>query len=355
MAPPIRVLIVDDSPTVCRALAAYLAAAPGIEVAGLAHSGEAALARLTGLLPHVVTLDLDMPGMGGLAALERLMATRPTPVLLLSGLSRGAAGQTVEGLALGAVDVLTKYAPGHDTDPAEFARALVAKVRTAAGVKTVRSLPPRPAVGGAPGVPAAPRSRPAPDRAALDRAAPAVLVIGASTGGPPAVRELLAGLPAPPPFGVLLVQHLPARFTRSLAELLARQTGLPVREAGDGEALEPGTVLVAPGDRHAVLGADGRVRLNGGPAVSGHRPSIDVAMESAARAFRGRATGVLLTGMGEDGARGLAAIRAGGGRTFAQDEDSSAVYGMPLRAVQLGAVDECDTPAGIAARLAGRS
>ena len=180
-----------------------------------------------------------------------------------------------------------------------------------------------------------------------------VLVIGASTGGPAAVRELLDGLPCPSTVGVLVVQHLPSQFTKTLANLLARQTGLAVREAGDGDTLEVGGVLVAAGGRHAKFGRHKRLRLDDSHAVNGHRPSIDVAMMSAASAFGPRVAGVLLTGMGEDGARGLAAIRGAGGRTFAQDEESCAVYGMPQRAVQLGAAAEVDTPAGIALRFSG--
>ena len=341
----IRVLVVDDSPSVCRLLAAFLRGAAGVAVAGTAHTGEEAVAKVAELNPDVVTLDLDMPGMGGLAALDRIMTTRPTPVLLLSGVSGEAAAQTVEGLSLGAVDFLLKYVPGRDTRPEALRRELLAKVRVAAGVKVVRSL------HTASTAPPAPAVRPV---AAPAGPAPAVIVVGASTGGPAAVRALLCGLPPDPPAGVLVVQHMPPRFTRALAALLGRQTRLPVREAADGDRLAPGLVLVAPGERHAVVGRDARVRLADGPKVNGHRPSIDVTMESAARALGPRAIGVLLTGMGEDGARGLAALRAAGARTFAQDAESCAVYGMPRRAAELGAVDETDAPAGIAARIAVR-
>lgn len=340
MPAPIRVLVVDDSPSVCRLLAAYLRGEPGVAVAGVAHTGEQALERVAALRPDVVTLDLEMPGMGGLAALDGILATRPTPVVLLSGVSGEAAARTVEGLNRGAVDFLAKYTPGQDTDPHELRRELVAKVKMAAGVKVIRSLP-----------------RPAP-RVAAPAAAPVTevgvgaVVVGASTGGPAAVREFLTVLPRDLPAGVLVVQHLPPRFTRAMALLLAHQTTRAVREAADGDRLGPGVVLVAPGDRHSTLEPGFRVRVGEGPKVNRHRPSIDLAMESAARTLGPRAAGVLLTGMGEDGARGLAAIRAAGGATFAQDEESCVVYGMPQRAAQLGAAAAIDTPAGIAARLA---
>ncbi|WP_439630310.1 chemotaxis-specific protein-glutamate methyltransferase CheB [Gemmata sp.] len=334
--PPIRVLLADDSPSVCRVLAAHLGPAAGFEVVGVAHSGEAATELVAATRPQVVTLDLEMPGIGGLAALDWIMAHRPTPVVLLTGVTGGAARQTVAALARGAVDFLPKYSPGRDPDPAAFAAEVAAKVRAAAGVRVIRSLSQRA------GPPPAPCARGAP---------PVAVVVGASTGGPAAVREFLAALPPQFEAGVLVVQHLPAEFTRDLAALLARQTGLDVREAADGARIRPRAVLVAHGGAHSSVAPGGVVRLTRGPRVRGYRPSIDVAMESAVRAFGPAAAGVLLTGMGDDGVRGLAAIRAAGGRTFAQDEGSSVVFGMPQRAAEVGAAGEVDTPAGIAARL----
>jgi two-component system chemotaxis response regulator CheB len=338
---PTRVLVADDSPSVLRVLVGLLHSAPDIRVVMTAASGEEAVAGVLALTPDVVTLDLDMPGIGGLAALDQILARRPTPVVLLSGVSGAAVAGTVAGLARGAVDFVTKYTPGRDTNQAALARELIAKVRVAARANVTRPVCP----------PDAPPERvPVP----VADAPPTVLVVGASTGGPAAVRELLAALPRPLTAAVLVVQHMPTRFTRSLAALLASQTGLHVREAGDGDRMLVGEVLVAPGGRHARFDRGGRLRLEDGPAADGHRPSIDVAMASAAVAFGPRAVGVLLTGMGADGARGLAAMRAAGGRTFAQDEGSCAVYGMPRRAAQLGAARETDTPAGIARRFSGQ-
>lgn len=330
-----RVLVVDDSPSVCRLLTAHLASAADLLVLGSAHSGERAVELVNELRPDVVTLDLDMPGIGGLGALDRIMATCPTPVVLLSGVGRKAADAVAAGLSLGAVDHLPKYTPGKDVDPNELKGALLTKVRTAARVKVIRSLR-----GGAPVGRAV---RPLADR---------IIVIGASTGGPAAIRTLLSAARIDRHAAVVIVQHMPPAWTEPLAGLLARHLGRDVRQAMDGDRLTPGAMLVAPGDHHLTVRSGGFVTLAGTPKVHGHRPSIDVAMESVAAVYGPRGVGVLLTGMGEDGARGLLAVRRAGGRTFAQDGPSCAVFGMPRRAIDLGAADEIDTPAGIAARLA---
>ncbi len=343
----IRVLIVDDSPSVCRILASFLRGDPEITVAGTVHSGEAAIEHTRVLGPDVVTLDLEMPGIGGMAALDAIMTSTPTPVVLLSGVSSNAAAKTVEGLARGAIDFVTKYTPGKTTDPSELRDTLLAKIRIAAGVKVIRTLASGRILGAMPAITPPPvQTQPRPI-AGVGR----ILVIGASTGGPAAIRDLLCGLPADFPAGIVIVQHLPAAFTRPLAEQLSRSTPFRVREAASGDRLEPGVVLVAPGDWQLRVGVDGRIELGDGPKVSGHRPSVDVAFRSATRVFGSRAVGVLLTGMGEDGAQGLAEMRAAGGRTFAQNAETCAVYGMPCRAVELGGADAVDTPSGIAARV----
>jgi two-component system chemotaxis response regulator CheB len=338
---PIRALIADDSPFVCRLLAGYLRAAGDVDVAGTAHSGERAVELNDELAPDVVTLDLDMPGMGGLAALELMMRRRPVPVVLLSGSSRASAALTMRALELGAVDFVRKYTPGKDTDPAALRERLVGLVRLAAGVKVIRDPSSRPKSGRSGTIPA-----PAAATARLG-----VVVVGASTGGPAALRELLGGLTADFPAAVVVVQHMPDVFTKALAEQLDRHTPLAVSEAVTGDRLRPGAALVAPGNRHLEILADGRVEVRTGPKVGGHRPSVDVTMDSAAAVFGRRACGVLLTGMGHDGAAGLLRVRTAGGRTFAQDAATCAVFGMPRRAIELGAAEVVDTPRGIAVRL----
>lgn len=351
---PTRVLITDDSPFLCRLLSAYLNAAGDIEVVGVAHTGERAIELNEALTPDVITLDLDMPGMGGLAALERIVRQRPVPVILLSGVTRAAADLTVKALALGAVDFIPKYVPGKDTNPDALRDQLVSMVRLAAGVKVIRSLPkaesPRRSTRYAFEKPPIDLiCTPAPSIGVFPTAG--VVVIGSSTGGPTALRELLAELSTDYPAAVVVVQHMPDVFTKALAEQLDRHTPLAVKEAVTGDRLRPGFALVAPGNRHLEIRPDGRVEVRDGPKVGGHRPSVDVTMASAAAVYGRRACGVLLTGMGVDGADGLLQIRTAGGRTFAQNAVTCAVFGMPQRAIELNAAEVVDTPAGIGGRL----
>ena len=367
---PIRVLTCDDSPFVGRWLASQLHADDELRPIGHALTGERAVELAELLRPDVITLDLAMPGIGGLEALARIMAVRPTPVVLMTGLSRSATRAAVEGLALGAIDFVPKYTPGRDTDPAELREQLIAKVKLAASVKVIRSpgvptrnlTPPPPSLGRkgecrspsplgvGVGEGLLPRT---PPPAEGPPPAGGILVIGASTGGPIAVRDLLFNLPPDYPAAVVVVQHMPPAFTGAFAEQLARQTPHTVREAVDGERLVAGVVLVVPGDKHLVV-RPGRIALEAGAKADGYRPSVDATMASAARVYGRRATGVLLTGMGDDGAAGLLAIRDAGGATFAQDEASCTAFGMPARAAELGAAETIDSPAGIASHLAGR-
>lgn len=361
---PLRVVVADDSPFVCRLLASYLGSAPGVEVAATALDGERAAALVREVAPDVVTLDLEMPRLDGLAALGRIMAETPTPVVVISGVSGRAAGRTLAALEAGAVDFVLKFPPEGGLDPEALRAEIVAKVRAAAGVRVIRSLVPRrpssspPAFAAVPAAHRAAALRPAAaaDRCPARRLPPGgVVVIGASTGGPVAVRELLSDLPADFPAAVLLVQHLPATFTRVLAAQLARRVPLAVREAREGDELEPATVLVAPGGYQLILRPDLRVGLVAGQEVHGHSPAVDVTMQAAAQAFGGQTRGVVLTGMGSDGVQGLSAIRARGGRTFAQDAASCVVAGMPQRAIERGLADAVGSPREIARLLAAGS
>jgi two-component system chemotaxis response regulator CheB len=352
MSEPIRVVVADDSPFVCRLLTAHLQSSPDVRVVGTALDGPRALDLIRELRPDAVTLDLGMPGMDGLEVLDRLMREHPLPVILISGVSRQAADLALEALRRGAVDFIFKYTPGVNTDAEALRREIVAKVRTAARVKVIRSL-------GEPAVAEEPRLAVetgtaeevhGPEESWALWTEP-VIVIGASTGGPVALRELLEELPEDFPAGILVVQHLPGTFTGVLAAQLDRRVRVRVKEAEEHDRLRPGLVLIAPGERHLLVRPNGRIGLPRAAKIRGHRPSIDVTMQSAAQAFGARARGVLLTGMGTDGVIGLQWIRRRGGRTFVQDVASCVVGGMPQRALDRGLVDAAGTPAQIAAWL----
>jgi two-component system chemotaxis response regulator CheB len=372
MTGPIRVVVADDSPFVCRLLTSYLQSSPDFQIVGTALNGSRAVELVKELRPDAVTLDLEMPEMNGLEALEYIMYDCPTPVVLVSGVSRRAATITLQALDMGAVDFILKYTPGVDTDPAALRQEIMAKVRAASQIKVIRSLRPRRqdqemVPGPYPAFPSTRLGPPEPERA--QGAAPTmdderaqrrdvspflpggVVVIGASTGGPVALRELLSNLPADFPAAVIVVQHMPATFTGVLAAQLDRQIPFKVKEAETGDRLRPGLVLVAPGGYHLLLRPDSRVELNQGPEIGGHRPSIDVTMQSVAQICGARAKGVVLTGMGNDGSLGLISIHAKGGKTFAQDAASCVVNGMPQRAIEKGIVDHVAPPTQIAQLL----
>lgn len=310
----VRVLVCDDSPFVRLAVRRALAADPRLEVIGEAADGVEAVERCLALGPDVVTMDVNMPGQDGIEAVRAIMARRPTPVVMLSAHTREGARRTIEALAAGAVDFVTKPSGEVSADLLRVAGELTGKLLLAAEARPRR--PPAPA-------PIAPLARAGAGR---------VAIVGASTGGPEALTALLPALPADVPLALLVVQHLPAELTAALAERLDEASPIAVREARHGEPLEPGTALVAPGGLHAEVAPGGRIHLSAGPPVHGCRPAVDVAMRSAARQLGARAIGVVLTGMGKDGAEGLAAIRAAGGATVAQDQATSMVYGMPRAA-----------------------
>ncbi len=326
----IRVLVIDDSPFVCQLLKKYLES-EGIGVAGVAHDGENALRLLKTTRPDVVTLDLEIPGRHGLEVLDGVMREMPLPVVVVSGGSHSAAEATSRAMELGAVDFLLKYHPSGTLSPDEFQRELVSRVRAAAGVHVLRTWSlPKGVVQSAPArtTPVSREERRWPHRN--------LVVIGSSTGGPLALRQLLGELPPGFEFPVVVVQHMPEKFTRVLAEHLDRIIPNQVKEAVSGDRLEPGAVLVAPGGSHLLVQTDGTVRVTTGPAVDGHRPSIDVTMQSAALSFGRFVIGVVLTGMGKDGTEGLRAIRAQGGRTLAQSPETCVVAGMPGAAIEAG-------------------
>lgn len=358
----IRVLVVDDSAVMRRAITDLLTSDPEIEVIGTAIDGRFALEKIPRLRPDVVTLDLEMPGMDGLSTLAHIAALgpdRPSVLVVSSHTGRGAES-TIRALELGAVDIVRKP-DGSSPDRIAALRAeMLIKVRSAFAASR-RGRPasaPRPAPAAASGTASPPPApAPRPSRATPpptgERATP-VVAIGVSTGGPQALAALLPLLPADFPAGILIVQHMPEGFTKAFAERLDSLCAIAVKEAEDGDMVLPGRALVARGNRHLEVRAMPRgaiVRLLDTPAVSGHRPSADVLFRSVVRACGARALGVIMTGMGGDGAEGLKEMRDAGARTLAQDEGSCVVYGMPRVAVELGAVEESHPLGGLAAAI----
>jgi two-component system chemotaxis response regulator CheB len=341
---PIRVLVVDDSPLVRRTIEGLLAADPGVTIVGSAADGLDALAKIRDLRPDVVTLDVMMPRLDGLKVLASLRRVSRVRVVMLSSLTQEGAEETLQALDLGAVDFIDKTALLISGDPTTAGPDLLAKIRTAAAVDPARLGRRETLRGGAPAANAVQR----PGGADL-------VVIGASTGGPPALQALIPGLPGDLRAGVVIVQHIPAGFTRPFAGRLDAASALSVREAEQGDRIRAGEVLVAPGGRHlsfASRGGELAVLLDAEPTDTLHRPSVDVTMKSAAELRGRRSAGVLLTGMGTDGAWGMMAIRARGGWTLAESEESCVVYGMPRAAVEMGAASEVVPLGKMAARLA---
>ena len=330
--PMIRVLVVDDSAFVRRALTRMLSSAPDMQVVGVAADGLEAIEKVKELHPDVVTLDVHMPRMDGLAALETIMTVTPVPVLLLSSLTRKGAEVTLRGLDLGAVDFIDKTSVQGSMNLLSLAEQLTAKVRALALVPRDRVH--RPLLMGAPlRLSLAKAVRPGRVEA---------IAIGTSTGGPPALQAIIPRLPEALAPAIMVVQHMPEGFTRSLAERLASISALPVHEAQEGELVQSGCVLIAPAGRHMKLkrrASDVHVWLDDEPRSALHRPSVDVLMESVAGVYGARSLGVVLTGMGSDGVEGLRAIRDSGGRTLAEAEQSCIIYGMPKAAVEAGVVD----------------
>lgn len=354
MAEPIRVMIVDDSPLVRKILTDIFSSDPGFVVAATASTAEIALHRLASVAPHLITMDIEMPGMGGLAAISEIMATRATPLIVLSALAQRGAEMTLQALDRGAVDFIPKP-NGSLTAVAEIAADLLAKARAAARIDLAHLPRPRTADRGI----AEPCARPgAPGRAAnrghRDPCGVEIVAVGTSTGGPPALRTVLSGLPEGFPVPVVVVQHMPPVFTKAFAERLNTQCALRVREAAQGEEVLPGQVYIAPGDHHlSVVRTAGlpRIALDRGPAVNGHRPSVDVMMRAVASGFGDRAVAVIMTGMGRDGADGIHGLRQRGGRVLAQDEASSVIYGMNREVVEAGDADEVVPVQDLAERL----
>ncbi|GIE74586.1 chemotaxis response regulator protein-glutamate methylesterase [Actinoplanes philippinensis] len=342
-----RVLIVEDSATMRHHLREALQPDPQLEIVGEAANGEQAVQMVARLRPDVITMDMMLPGISGLAATEQIMAEHPTPILVVSSADREELFSTYNALAAGAVDVMEK--PRGDDSDADWAVRLRTSLRMVARIRVITH--PRARLGrrDTPVPPAGPVPAPVTPPGGL-----AVVAVGASTGGPAALTELIRGLPPAFPTPVLAVQHIAAseQFAVAFSDWLAGQTGRDVRYARDGAPVEHGAgrILLAPPDRHLFV-RDGLLRLSAGPPRHSCRPSVDVLFESVADEYGPNAAGCLLTGMGRDGASGLLQMRNRGAVTFAQDEHSSIVYGMPREAALLGAAAQVLPPGRIAARL----
>jgi two-component system chemotaxis response regulator CheB len=337
-AASVRVLIVDDSAVTREVLSALLNSDPDIRVIGQASTGADAVEMTATLRPDLVMMDLMMPGMDGMEATRRIMARHPTPVLFLSSFfdKEGTYSRT-DAIAAGALDVVEKPALMPDWRWHNAAGKLVQKVKSLAKIPVIAH------IHGA-------RKLLAQDDTQTGTfVGPAadIVAIGASSGGPRVIEELLSCLPATYALGIVVVQHMTDGFTTVMLRWLQERCALPIKVADEGDAVVPRRVLFTPATSHMVIGFGGRVHLSDGEPVNGHRPSIDVTFQSIAKVYGARSAGVLLTGMGSDGAQGLLAIRQAGGVTLAQDEQSSAIFGMPRAAIELRAAQQVLPPAGI--------
>ncbi|MBX3128263.1 MAG: chemotaxis response regulator protein-glutamate methylesterase [Polyangiaceae bacterium] len=333
MGRKLRVLVVDDSAFMRSAVSRMLSSDERFDVVGQAADGNAAVKLAAELSPDVITMDFNMPGLNGADATRAILSARAVPIVMLSAHTKEGASATVEALAAGALDFVEKPAGEVSVNLSSIRDELTSKLVSAAGANVAPALAP----------PSLAASEPSSRPARAHKPMPAglrVVVIASSTGGPAALVQLVPTLALERHAVLVVVQHLAAGFTGALAEQLAERAGFPIHEATDGEELRAGRGLVAPGGSHLLIERSGRVTLSSAEPVHGVRPAADVTLKSAALAYGPRTVGVVLTGMGRDGATGLAAVKAAGGRTIAQDRASSTVYGMPKAAAELGVVDD---------------
>ena len=346
----LRVLVVDDSAFMRSSVARTLGAA-GFDVIGQAKDGREAIDKVKALGPDVVTMDFNMPGMNGAEAVREIMRARPTPVVMFSAHTRQGAKETFEALGAGAVDFVTKPAGEVSADLSKIADELTRKLtvaaaarpRAAAAVSAPKVRASTPSIGAGFGAGVGTTTNPG--------GLPRLCVIAISTGGPAALSEVIPALPGDLRVAVVIVQHMPAHFTAALAERLDAQSQLSVREAQHGDRPMPGLALIAPGDKHVEIDEKGLISLTDAAPVHGCRPAADVTMLSAARVYGRRTVGVVMTGMGKDGAAGALAIKKAGGKTFAQDQATSVIFGMPKAAIDAGAIDTVVPLAELAAQL----
>jgi two-component system chemotaxis response regulator CheB len=347
---PIKVLVVDDSAIVRKVLTESIASQSDLEVVGTAPDPYIARDKILALKPDVLTLDIEMPRMDGLTFLKKVMQYHPMPVIIISSLGQASCQVALDALRIGAVEVLAK--PGGPYSVGELRAELASKIRAAAAARIARTS----RVPAATATPVAAVPKPHVVAAPMFPAS-SVIAIGSSTGGTEALKEILTRLPANSP-GILITQHIPPVFSRAFANRMNDVCPMGVKEAEDGDLVIPGRALIAPGNFHMLLRkkADGYcVQIKDGPQVCYQRPSVDVMFSSVAEVAGARAIGVMLTGMGADGAQGMLRMKQAGARNIAQDEASCVVYGMPREAVRIGAADRVvsllDIPAAILSEL----
>lgn len=383
----IRVLVVDDSAFMRQAISSLLKSSGEIEVIGTARDGVEAIEKVSELNPDVVTLDVEMPRLDGLEVLKKIMAENPRPVIMLSSLTQVGAETTIQALLAGAVDFVPKPSGAISLDIEKVREDLIKKIRAASKIPQVQLLrlsrsgppglgPPRIQESRQTGAPVrrtgqqpaekviagrgkGPGEEDTSSSFVLPRLKPfrRVVVVGTSTGGPGALHEVIPRLPADLPAPVLVVQHMPVGFTRSLAQRLDKLAAMPVKEAQPGDRLSAGQVLVAPGGYHLEVSKEGTVNLTQSPPQHGVRPAVDVTLESAVAAYGAACLAVIMTGMGFDGTRGAALVKKAGGTVIAEHESSCVIYGMPRAVVESGLADQVvpleEIPGAIVANVVG--
>jgi len=331
-----RVLIVDDSAYMRKVLEGLIRTDPKLEVVGQAKDGREAITMAQSLQPDVLTMDLNMPRMDGLEATQHIMTQNPRPIVIVSSESKQGAASTLRALELGAIDFVTKPSSAIDLDMKNVRDELLGKLKMAAKVRVVRTAARHDPSASVEAKPHAPSKK---ENGNSDARHPLV-VIAASTGGPATLMRLIPRFPKNFPAAVVLVQHMPATFTSQLSLQLTEVASIRVKEAEANESLLPGTFYVCPGSHHLRVSLTGRIKLDDGPRISGYRPCADVAFESAAAYGGANIVGVVLTGMGNDGAQGVQAVKAARGCVLAQDEATSVIFGMPAEAIRTGVVDQ---------------
>ena len=341
----VRVLIVDDAALMRKLLTDILSSDPAIEVVGAAADPFIARDKIKKLNPDVLTLDVEMPKMDGITFLKNLMRLRPIPVVMISTLTEAGADVTLQALELGAIDYISKPKADYAHALSDYAEEIITKVKVAASVKVAKlehRLNVNQKITASKRYSADAIIKNNKSRNTIVKTTDKLVVIGASTGGTEAVKEVVMALPADMP-GVVVTQHIPASFSTSFARRLNEYSSLNVREARDGDQVLPGHLYLAPGDKHLLVkrtGAKYICELNDGPEVNRHKPSVDVLFRSVAQAVGPNAMGIILTGMGDDGARGMLEMHEAGAFTVVQDENTSVVWGMPGAAVKLNAADK---------------